>query len=130
MTSLDDAVIAGLLDRLALHSEAAGTGAKAAIAERRPVHVVYGGAHLFRRDTARKLGDRATEALATYAGDASGFASAMGLGPEIDEEALYARVAAKLEQEPVEDLRIDFEDGFGPRTDAAGFMGNTPPVTR
>ncbi len=33
-------------------------------------------------------------------------------------EAVYARVVEKLEQEPVEDFRIDFEDGYGNRSDA------------
>lgn len=112
--TLDDVAVNELLARLA----SGDAPPVAAPARRRPVHVVYGGAHLFRRDTARKLGDRALEALETYAGDASGFASAMGLGPDIDEEAIFARVCAKLEQEPVEDLRIDFEDGFGPRSHA------------
>ncbi len=32
----------------------------------------------------------------------------------IDDE-VYARVVGKLEQEPVEDLRVDFEDGYGDR---------------
>ena len=31
---------------------------------------------------------------------------------------VYDRVRAKLEREPVEDFRIDFEDGFGARPDA------------
>jgi len=32
--------------------------------------------------------------------------------------AIYQRVVGKLEREPVEDYRIDFEDGFGTRPDA------------
>ncbi len=32
-------------------------------------------------------------------------------------EAVYARVVDKLEHEPVEDFRIDFEDGYGNRPD-------------
>ena len=32
---------------------------------------------------------------------------------------MYDRVRAKLEREPVEDLRVDFEDGYGGRGDAA-----------
>jgi citrate lyase beta subunit len=32
--------------------------------------------------------------------------------------AVYDRVSAKLKREPVEDFRIDFEDGFGVRPDA------------
>ena len=31
---------------------------------------------------------------------------------------MYDRVAAKLEREPVEDFRIDFEDGYGTHSDA------------
>ena len=30
---------------------------------------------------------------------------------------VYARVVDKLDREPIEDLRIDFEDGYGPRPD-------------
>jgi hypothetical protein len=33
---------------------------------------------------------------------------------------LRKRVIAKLEREPVEDLRIDFEDGYGVRPDDGG----------
>src|ERR687897_3277833 len=40
------------------------------------------------------------------------------LGMHITAE-VYERVVAKLDQEPVEDLRIDFEDGYGDRGDAA-----------
>jgi citrate lyase beta subunit len=32
-------------------------------------------------------------------------------------ERVYARVLAKLEREPVEDFRLDFEDGYGNRAD-------------
>ena len=32
-------------------------------------------------------------------------------------EAVAARAEAKLAAEPIEDLRLDFEDGYGPRTD-------------
>ena len=39
--------------------------------DRQPVHTVYGGAHLFRRDTARRLGDLALAALDEYAPDAA-----------------------------------------------------------
>jgi citrate lyase beta subunit len=34
------------------------------------------------------------------------------------EETVYARVLEKLRREPVEDYRIDFEDGYGNRSDA------------
>lgn len=84
---------------------------------RQPVHTLYGGAHLFKADTARKMGQRALEAMSTYAPDPHALAQCL----ELDEALaarVHARVVAKLRHEPVEDLRIDFEDGYGPRTDA------------
>lgn len=76
---------------------------------RQPVHVVYGGAHLFKANTARKLGDLALKALKENAPNAQ----ALGVTDEV-----YAKVLDKLAREPVEDLRIDFEDGYGNRSDA------------
>jgi len=84
---------------------------------RQPVHVVYGGAHLFKADTCRKLGRIAERALADYAPDAATLAHVTGV-PEAQAETVYARVVEKLRREPVEDFRIDFEDGFGFRPDA------------
>jgi citrate lyase beta subunit len=78
---------------------------------------VYGGAHLFRADSARKLGDLALRALDDYAPDARSFAEALGLDAALA-DTVYARVRAKLAREPVEDFRIDFEDGYGNRPDA------------
>ncbi len=83
---------------------------------RQPVHVVYGGGHLFRADTAAKLGEVARRAMATYAPDAAALDAALGLGPIA--EAVHERVTDKLAREPVEDFRIDFEDGYGTRADA------------
>jgi len=116
--------------------------------DRQPVHTVYGGAHLFRADTATRLGKRALEALDEYAPDFITLAKAIELpgaddfgvshdavtslakSIERDPEAarrenrsawfaytLYQRVREKLQREPVEDFRIDFEDGFGNRPD-------------
>src|SRR5450432_2158873 len=84
---------------------------------RQPVHVVYGGAHLFKSDTTRKLGKLAERALAEYAPDAETLAEALGLRGDLA-ATVYERVTAKLRREPVEDYRIDFEDGFGTRPDA------------
>ncbi|HEY1956102.1 MAG TPA: phosphoenolpyruvate kinase [Polyangiaceae bacterium] len=84
---------------------------------RQPVHTVYGGGHLFKHDTAHKLGALAKKALAEYAPDAKTFAGAIGV-PAALADVVYARVVAKLEREPVEDFRIDFEDGYGTRADA------------
>src|ERR1700730_14084028 len=41
--------------------------------ERQPVHTVYGGAHLFKAETAAKLGSLAQKHLDTFAPDAASF---------------------------------------------------------
>src|SRR5690349_5971514 len=84
---------------------------------RQPVHTVYGGSHLFKSDTTRKLGELALKALAQYAAEPRIFAQAIGI-PERLAEKVYARVQEKLRREAVEDFRIDFEDGYGIRPDA------------
>ena len=86
--------------------------------DRQPVHTVCGGAQLFRAGTARRLGDLALRELDTYGPDAATFADAIGLGADDGlRQTIYERVRAKLETEPVEDFRIDFEDGYGNRPD-------------
>lgn len=84
---------------------------------RQPVHTVYVPGEAFAADTIRTWGDRALAALDEHAPDAASLAAALGLPDELA-EPVYARVRAKLEREPVEDLRVDFEDGYGGRTDA------------
>ena len=49
-------------------------------ADRQPVHTVYGGAHLFKADSAPKLGAVALTALDEYAPDAATLATALGSG--------------------------------------------------
>src|SRR5262245_60080620 len=83
---------------------------------RQAVHTVYGGAHLFTSETARKLGELALRSLDTYAPDAVTFAEAIGIRGELAPKVLE-RVRDKLRREPVEDFRIDFEDGYGNRSD-------------
>jgi citrate lyase beta subunit len=86
-------------------------------AERQPVHTFYGGAHLFRADAAHRIGQVALRALDEHAPDATTMGQAFGW-PEGLATAVRGRVARKLEAEPVEDQRIDFEDGYGVRADA------------
>src|SRR6266498_1279145 len=115
---------------------------------RQPVHTVYGGAHLFKSDSAQRLGALARRSLDQFAPDFLVFAKAIGLPgadrlPDSLEDAdelierldtnpeavrlenksawlahtIYKRVCDKLRHEPVEDFRIDFEDGYGNRPD-------------
>jgi citrate lyase beta subunit len=115
--------------------------------DRQPVHTVYGGAQLFRAETAARLGTLAVESMKIYGRDPVEFAlgvgfisdaSALAAGPDellrqyrsnaaalrLENPkgwlacAVYERVSQKLASEPVEDFRIDFEDGFGARSDA------------
>jgi hypothetical protein len=81
---------------------------------RQAVHTVYGGAHLFKADSAQKLGTVALRSLEEYAPDANTLAGAIGIDAG---EKIYARIAEKLRREPVEDFRLDFEDGYGNRPD-------------
>ena len=115
---------------------------------RQPVHTVYGGAHLFKSDSAKRLGSLAQRSLDQFAPDFVAFAKAIDLPgsddlpPTLDEATelveflnnnpeqarkekkgawlaytIYRRITDKLVREPVEDFRIDFEDGYGNRPD-------------
>ncbi|WP_372406113.1 aldolase [Streptomyces luteireticuli] len=84
---------------------------------RQPVHTVYVPADAVRAGTVRSWGDRALAALDEHAPSADALASALGLSPDVA-GPVHDRVRAKLAAEPVEDLRIDFEDGYGRRSDA------------
>ncbi|MGW1977765.1 DUF6986 family protein [Streptomyces sp. NPDC001889] len=82
---------------------------------RQPVHTVYVPGDAFAAGTVRSWGDRALAALDEHAPDAASFAAVLGLPDELA-DPVHARVRAKLAREPVEDLRIDFEDGYRGRT--------------
>lgn len=85
---------------------------------RQPVHTVYGGAQLFAADTTVKLGRGAEKAMAEYAPDAATLGQALGILDHPALSTIDTRVREKLAREPVEDYRIDFEDGYGNRPDA------------
>jgi citrate lyase beta subunit len=115
--------------------------------DRQPVHTVYGGANLFKSDTCIKMGDIALKNFKTYAPDFTVLARLLSFkGYEdlphsekkikkllrklenLSEEerkkeagwlaySVYNKINQKLVTEPVEDFRIDFEDGFGNRPD-------------
>jgi len=85
---------------------------------RQPVHTVYGGAQLFAADTTPKLGAIALRALDEFAPNAKTLGDALGIAGHPALERLYTRLADKLRREPVEDYRVDFEDGYGNRPDS------------
>ncbi|WP_425837605.1 DUF6986 family protein [Streptomyces fractus] len=84
---------------------------------RQPVHTVYVPGDAFNAETIRTWGDKALAQLDEHAPDAASFAAALGLSDDLA-EPVYTRVRAKLEREPIEDLRVDFEDGYRPASDA------------
>jgi hypothetical protein len=77
---------------------------------RQPVHTVYVSALRFHADLLSAWGSAALQVLAEHAGGPDGMADAFGVE---DLPGLHDRVVGKLDREPVEDLRIDFEDGYG-----------------
>lgn len=87
-------------------------------ASRQPVHVVYGGAQLFKAETPARLGALALDLIRNYTPDAVTFAECLGLPTGELARMVYQRTIAKLEREPVEDFRIDFEDGYGYRSES------------
>jgi len=86
---------------------------------RQAVHTVYGGGHLFKADSTRKLGVVALRSLETYAPDGTTLARVLGepWQPAFSEK-IYQRIVEKLNREPIEDFRLDYEDGYGNRLDA------------
>jgi citrate lyase beta subunit len=114
---------------------------------RLPIHTLYGGAHLFTKETPLKLSRLAKKHFDQYAANFSELARALNLqgcedlpthvdeveslAKEVGQSSLpdrqiidhwiavevYARVSCKLGHEAIEDQRIDFEDGYGARAD-------------
>jgi citrate lyase beta subunit len=77
---------------------------------RQPVHTVYVPADRFHTDLVEEHGATALRAVDDHEG--------LLLDLLDGDEALLRRVRDKLHREPVEDLRIDFEDGYGHHPDA------------
>ena len=116
--------------------------------DRQPVHTVYGGANLFKSDTAPRMGEIALRNLQTYAPNFVELARVLALPgheqlPTLEKDihdltaqldgletearrqhpawlayTVYTKIVQKLKAEAVEDFRVDFEDGFGNRPDA------------
>lgn len=82
---------------------------------RQPVHTVYVSGELFTPDLCADWGQRASAAVADHGG-VDELCSALQVADGVRAQ-VAARVADKLDVEPIEDLRIDFEDGYGDRGD-------------
>jgi len=105
--------IAGLIADLGQHlaeaDAALGEGYPGDREGRQPVHTVYVPADQF---TAQTVHDYGRAAQASVISGAADFLDVIG-----GSEDLFEKVLRKLDDEPVEDLRIDFEDGYGIRPD-------------
>jgi citrate lyase beta subunit len=117
-TSLDPEGTAGVVARLTTVNNEFMRRYPGESNRRQAVQTVYGGAHLFRADSAQKLGDAALRSLREHAPEPAALMQALGFSASDDLAAkIYGRIVEKLEREPVEDFRLDFEDGYGNRPD-------------
>lgn len=119
-TTLTDDELKGINESLTKANTAFVSVYPGEIADRQPVHTVYGGAQLFVPDRTVRMGKSALQTLKEYTKSPMDFLDAIDPMHDFDEEfaqKLYDRVVKKLETEPVEDFRIDFEDGYGNRPD-------------
>jgi citrate lyase beta subunit len=85
-------------------------------ARRQPVHTAYVPAHRFAPDTVLQWGAQAAAAVQEFLPGLAEFAAATCLDPEMA-AVVRPLVLSKLATQPIEDLRIDFEDGYGARGD-------------
>jgi hypothetical protein len=82
---------------------------------RQPVHTVYVSADRYTAELPQEWGEQAAALVAEQGGWAALCREVGVQEPLVD--AVAERAAAKLAAEPIEDLRLDFEDGYGPRPD-------------
>jgi len=78
---------------------------------RAPVHTVYVPADRVEVGLAEKWSGAALAALNAHAPNAAAMAEVLGMDPALVAE-VWPLVLAKLEREPIEDLRVDAEDGY------------------
>jgi citrate lyase beta subunit len=86
---------------------------------RQPVHTVYVPADLVVATGAGLVADwsdRASRLLRTHLPGPAALSGVLGCSVQLASQ-VHPRVVDKLAREPVEDLRVDFEDGYGARPD-------------
>lgn len=95
---------------------AAATGRNLSSPPGQPLHTYYLPAQHITPATSGRIGNAARKALARYAGGSVGLSEALHLRPD-EVEGVYSRLEDRLRQQPIADLRIDFEDGYGRHPD-------------
>ena len=116
-TSLSAADLRQIDGQLAATDTLLDTGYPGDDGSRQPVHTVYVPADRFTPGLAAEWGEQARAAAAAGGGLAR-LGSLLGFDDGLAEE-ISTRVETKLSNEPIEDLRLDFEDGYGNRGDDA-----------
>ena len=112
--TFDESTLASVEAKLAATDRLLETSYPGDTGARQPVHTVYVPGDRFTVDLPEAWGANALAA----AGNAAGLAQLAATLDLAEPERLGELVAAKLASEPIEDLRLDFEDGYGNRTDA------------
>jgi citrate lyase beta subunit len=115
-TTLDGSLVAALAHRLSEVDTARAARYPGDAGGRQPVHTCYVPADAVTPDLPAEWGAAALAALRAHAPGPHAFAEVLGLPVELA-EPVHEKVIAKLGREPVEDLRIDFEDGYGLRAE-------------
>jgi len=115
--TLPDDVLAGLLAPLAAVDAALARRLTGPAPGRQPVHTVYVPADRFGADTVPVWRAQAEAALSAHAADPATLAAVTGARPALA-DPVFGHVRRTLVAEPVQDVRIDFEDGYGIRADA------------
>ncbi|MGO3856290.1 MAG: DUF6986 family protein [Glutamicibacter arilaitensis] len=113
-STFDESTLASIEAKLAATDRLLETSYPGETGARQPVHTVYVPGDKYTADLPAAWG---ANALAS-AGDAAGLAELAAKLNLAEPERLGELVAAKLASEPIEDLRLDFEDGYGNRPDA------------
>ncbi len=85
---------------------------------RQPIHTVYVPADTYARSLPADWGSEARALLDSHGGAEALCVKTLGLPSGLAIE-VAPRIEAKLADSPIEDLRIDFEDGYGDRGDEA-----------
>jgi hypothetical protein len=113
---LDAATIARLLSGVEAADAAHRDAWPGVPPTRQPVQVLYVPADRITDDLPTSYGTEARRLLDTHAVDAETFATTIGIARDRAVD-VRERVAAKLGSEPIEDLRVDLEDGYLGRSD-------------
>lgn len=112
---LDEEVLVDLDHRLAETDEFLARAYPGEDGRRQPVHTVYVPADSYSADLPGRWADDAA-ALVQRLGGWADLCHRVGVADDLV-EVVARRAEAKLAAEPIEDLRLDFEDGYGTRAD-------------